>query len=398
MPKNLQSNIWKYTLILVTNKRVFIAILGTYYLTIPEVTPKWIGTILLISTLVGFLFEIPSGYFADKIGHKLTIILAKGFLVASSCFLLFANNVYSLILGGIFLSLGTAFHSGTGSAFMHETLRALKRENDYSKVMGRASSLGFAIPIILTALVPFLIEISYKLPFLVGFVLDCIGLITAFTLITPPITPDHVEEVGITNFRKVLREGYRLQYFRHALFSGTISGFIFAIGIFRAPYQSILDLPVIWFGVFFGAGRVLASLLLAYSGKLHEYFFDIYHYQKFRFFLFATLLLLLGLTISPWAVVALFLVINGFQWGLSQVGTSFLLEIIKESKFKATLLSVPAQIDMAISAITSFILGWVIERFSYQSGFLFIAVLFVLIVFPFYLYLQANKPRLAESK
>jgi hypothetical protein len=280
---------------------------------------------------------------------------------------------------------------------MHETLRALGREKDYSKVMGKASSLGFAIPIVLTTLVPFLIEINYKLPFVVGLVLDCIGLFTAFTLIKPPIASEHVEEVGLTNFRQVLREGYRLQYFRHAIFSGVITGLLFAVGVFRAPYQSALDLPVIWFGVFFGAGRVLAALLLAYSGRLHEYFSDIYRYQTFRLFLFSTLLFLLGMTTSPWMVVALFLIINGFQWGLGQVGTSFLLEIIQGSKFKATLLSVPAQIDMAVTAMTSFCLGLAIEHFSYRLGFLTIAILFVVTLLPFYLYLQTHRPRLAES-
>jgi len=70
MQKLLQGNIWKYTLLLIANKRIFVAILGAYYLTIPDVNAAGIGIILLAGSLAGFVFEIPSGYVSDKIGHK----------------------------------------------------------------------------------------------------------------------------------------------------------------------------------------------------------------------------------------------------------------------------------------------------------------------------------------
>jgi hypothetical protein len=52
---------------------------------------------------------------------------------------------------------------------------------------------------------------------------------------------------------------------------------------------------------------------------------------------------------------------------------------------------------MAVTAMTSFCLGLAIEHFSYRLGFLTIAILFVVTLLPFYLYLQTHRPRLAES-
>ena len=129
MEQKLHSNIWKYTLFLIANKRIFVAILGAYYLTIPDVTPESIGIILLVASLAGFIFEIPSGYVSDKIGHKTALVLSRLFMLASTLFFLFASNLGFLILGGVLMSMANAFHSGTGSAFMHETLQGLKREN-----------------------------------------------------------------------------------------------------------------------------------------------------------------------------------------------------------------------------------------------------------------------------
>jgi len=268
MQKLLQGNIWKYTLLLIANKRIFVAILGAYYLTIPDVNAAGVGIILLAGSLAGFVFEIPSGYVSDKIGHKQALVISRIVILLSTILFLVANNIIFLILAGIALSTGIAFHSGTGSAFMHETLRGLQREKDYASVMGKISSIGFAVPIVFMVLVPFLVSISFKLPFAIALIVDLVGLFAAISLVTPPVPQEEIKEIGVTNFRQVLREGYHLNFFTFALFSGIIGGVLFGVGGFRAPYQTFLEIPVIWYGVFFGIGRAFASLMLAYSGRI----------------------------------------------------------------------------------------------------------------------------------
>ena len=386
MEKNLQNNIWKYALLLIANKRIFVAVLGAYYLTIPDVTPKIIGTILLAGSLSGFLFEIPSGYMSDKIGHKLTLVISRVLMLMSTVFFLVANNIPFLILGAIFLSASAAFQSGTGSAFMHETLQGLKREHDYSRVMGKISSIGFAVPIIFMVLVPFLVSVSYKTPFLIALVIDVIGLLAAISLVVPPVPQEHIEEIGATNFKQVLQEGYRLNFFSIALFSGIISGTLFSVGGFRAPYQAFLEIPVIWYGVFFGIGRAFASLMLAYSGKIKKYI-TLPSFYGFQLIIYTLLILVLGIISSWWVIVTAFIIINAFQWGLSKIDEGYQLDIIKSSKFKATLLSTGSQIDQAVSAVSSFGVGFIIERVSYQYGFLYSGIIFLVILFPLYLYI-----------
>jgi len=210
MQITLQKNIWKYTLLLIANKRIFAAVLGAYYLTIPNVNAAGIGIILLTGSLAGFAFEIPSGYISDKIGHKQALVISRVFILLSTILFLVANNIVFLILAGVALSTGAAFHSGTGSAFMHETLKGLGREKDYASVMGKVSSIGFAVPIVFMVLVPFLVSVSFKLPFAIALVTDLVGLFAALSLAAPSVPQEEVKEIGVTNFRQVLREGYRL--------------------------------------------------------------------------------------------------------------------------------------------------------------------------------------------
>ncbi len=392
--RDLHSNIWKYTLYLISNKRIFIAILGAYYLTIPNVTPEGIGIILLIGSIAGVVFEIPSGYISDKIGHKTALVISKISMLVSTFIFLIANNILFLIFGAVLLSIAFAFHSGTGSAFMHETLRGLKREEEYAKIMGKISSIGFFVPVVLTALIPFLVSISFKIPFLVSFVVDIIGLMIAISLTSPTVAQEEIEEIKVTKFRQIIREGYKLNFFSFAIFSGIVGGVLFTVGAFRAPYQVFIGIPVIWFGIFFGIGRVFASLMLAYSGKIKDAI-SILSLYRLQIILYSVLIIALGVVSTPWFIVGVFIVINAFQWGLNRVDNSYLVDIIKTSKFKATLLSTHSQIRQAISAITSFAVGFAIERISYEYGFLYLGIAFFVVLSVLYLYINTKHKDMA---
>lgn len=389
MKKALESNIWKYTLFKIANKRVYVAILSAYYLTIPNTTAQSIGIILLAGNIAGFLLEIPSGYISDKLGHKQALVLSRIALILSTLFFLFANSLFFLVLGSIFLSIGQAFISGTGSAFMHETLRGLGKEKDYAKIMGKMNSIGFAVPIILTVLTPFLVSISFKTPFLIGLIVDVVGFIIALALVAPPVSQEQIDEIGVTNFRQVIKAGHKLNFFPFALFSGVMMGILFSIGGFRAAYQILLGVPVIWYGVLFGVGRGLASLMLAYSGKIHAKT-TLFSFYRFQILLYTALILLLGVFTSWQVVVIAFILINSFQWGLSTVNSTYLLEIIKTSNFKATLLSTKAQIERVIAGIIGISLGFAIESLTYQYGFLFLALSFVVLTVPLYFYISTK--------
>jgi MFS family permease len=378
--EGLEGNILKYTIALIANKRIFVAILGAYYLTIPGVTPWWIGVILLVSSLAGFLFEIPSGYFADKVGHKKALVLHALFLLASTTFFLLAESIPLLMLGGVCLSVGHALMSGTGSAFMHETMRALGREGEFREIMGKMSSIGFGVPIVFMVLVPFLVEVSWQLPFLIALVTDTIGLFAVCSLVVPKVTPEQVDEIRLTNFKQVMKEAWRIHFFRYALFSGILGGILLGISGFRAVYQATLGIPIIWFGVLFGVGRMCASILLWYSGPIQRGLRTPVRIYGMKLVLFSGLLLILAFTSVPVAVAIAFILINAFHWGLNNVGYS--VEATGKSNFKATLLSVKSQVQALVGAGAALLSGYLIETVSYEKSFFILTIIMVLVLTP----------------
>jgi MFS family permease len=391
MQPALASNIWKFALLLVANKRVFSAIVGAYYLTVPGVTPFWIGIFLLASNGASFLFDIPSSYLADKMGHKEALVLSRGFMILSSVFYLLASNIWWLIAASVLMSVGFAFLSGVGSAFMHETMRGLGREKDYRAVTGKISSIGFVIPAALAAFIPFTIGISYKIPFLIGLVFDCVGLVAALLLVRPTI---YERAVGAdsTNYLAVVREGMALRYFRIALFSSVVGTFLFSVDVFRAPYQVFLSVPVIWFGIFFGIGRGIAAILLANSGRLHRLIGDLHSFQRLQIIIYGILLLIVGLVTHPYVVVVVFIIDNALRYGLSQVSNGYKLDVIRDNKYKATLLSTGNQIESLLTMGSVVLLGFGIEHIGYKPAYLLTAILFLLFTIPLYFWIRRKPP------
>jgi len=383
--KNISSNITKYTLLLITNKRVFVAIMGVYYLSIGGVGETEIGYVLLASNVAGFLFEIPSGYLSDRIGHKKTLVISRVLMMISSLLFLVASNLFVLISASVFFSLGIAFNSGTMSAFLHETLKSLKREGEYAEIAGKAKSIGFAVPLLISVFVPFLVDINMKVPFIIGLIVDIVGFIVAILLVNPDNATEKTEEIGPQNFKEILLEGKNLGFNKLALLSGSIFGVAMATGVFRSAYQDNLSVPIIYYGIFVGIGRILASFLLAKSGYIKQHL-NLKQFYLLQISFYFILFIALWVCHQAWMVIFIFLIHNGVKWGFSQVSNSYLMDFIKNSKNKATLLSIRAQVGQIVAGVGGFILGYLIDVFDYQYGFGIAGVIFLIVTLSIYVH------------
>ena len=78
--------------------------------------------------------EVPSGYLSDRIGRRVTLLLAMLATVAGSLLLVFGGGFTVFALGQILLGAGTAFASGTDNALLFESL---DREGRGGEIQGQ---------------------------------------------------------------------------------------------------------------------------------------------------------------------------------------------------------------------------------------------------------------------
>ncbi len=92
-----------------------------------------------------FVLEVPSGYFSDRFGRKVTLLLAAfSMIIANSCFILGGSFAWFAV-AQFFLAAGIAMQSGTDTAFHYDSLKVLGREHEYQQREAKAEQWGLTM-------------------------------------------------------------------------------------------------------------------------------------------------------------------------------------------------------------------------------------------------------------
>ncbi len=88
------------------------------------------------------ILEIPSGYMADIIGRKKSLIIGSflgtlGYVIYS-----ISSGFYGFLAAEMILGLGGSFISGSDSAMLYDSLVGLRKQHRYLQLEGRITSLG----------------------------------------------------------------------------------------------------------------------------------------------------------------------------------------------------------------------------------------------------------------
>ncbi len=143
------------------------------------------GLLASIQALAIVCCEVPSGYLADAIGRKKTLVLgsvlgALGYVVYSLSF-----SFTGFLLAMVVLGIGQSLISGSDSALLYETLVAVNKTGEYSRYEGRVIALGSLLETIGAPLGGLLAMASLRYPFIGQAVVALIALPAALTLVEP---------------------------------------------------------------------------------------------------------------------------------------------------------------------------------------------------------------------
>ncbi|WP_176761027.1 MFS transporter [Desulforhopalus singaporensis] len=88
------------------------------------------------------VMEIPSGYLADIVGRKKTLILGAILGTAGFVIYSFSHGFTGFLTAEIILGLGGSFISGADSAMLFDSLASLRRKHRYLQFEGRLIAIG----------------------------------------------------------------------------------------------------------------------------------------------------------------------------------------------------------------------------------------------------------------
>ncbi|MBI4140619.1 MFS transporter [Candidatus Woesearchaeota archaeon] len=146
--------------------------------------------IMLIGIVVSmFVFEVPTGAFADRYGHKASFIVGELIKVLTTILFIFAFNPYVFYTAAVLIGLAITFYSGADETFIYESLKETKQEKKMSSVWSKTISGGHIAALITTVIgaviAKDLLEWQFVVLLVSGLVFQMIKIIF-LTHLTPP--------------------------------------------------------------------------------------------------------------------------------------------------------------------------------------------------------------------
>ncbi|MDZ4256977.1 MAG: MFS transporter, partial [archaeon] len=268
---SLESNISKYYIYFVFRFSLFVAPIFTLFYF--DLGYTLLETVFISSTvfyLTWVVFEIPTGIFADKFGRKKSMVIGSTFLVVGGLLIIWAPSFEALVVASFLTGLWGAFDSGASSALLYDSLKALKRENEFKKIQGNA--LFFAqVSLGLTALVgAYVYTLNIRYPFVLAFFGFCIALVASVLFEEPPIKKKNTSFVA--HFLDSLSFVWKTPAVRWiVVYNSLIISFYFIF--FRnliQPYIQSVGVDILLFGIFFALFRFSAAVGSKFSVRFEK--------------------------------------------------------------------------------------------------------------------------------
>jgi MFS family permease len=137
--------------------------------------------------LVVLVMEVPSGYLADLLGRKHTMVVGASFLAAGQTMLLFADGFWGLAVFEIALGIGMSLVSGADIALVYDSEQALGRDPArQQRIVGRLYGIHTGGEAVASALASVLLLWSMQATVVAQVIVGWIPLLVALTLTEPP--------------------------------------------------------------------------------------------------------------------------------------------------------------------------------------------------------------------
>ncbi len=323
------------------------------------------------------VLEIPSGYFADALGRKNTLVIGAalgflGFLVYSLSF-----GFWGFLVAEVVLGFGQSLISGADSALLYDTLLQSKRENEYMKHEGRMISVGNFAEALAGIAGGLLAAISLRYPYYFQTAIAFAAVPAALTLVEPKLHGIAIKMsfsriIGVVKY--ALIENKKLRW--NILYSSFVGASTLTMAWFVQPWFIKIELPVTLFGVLWTLLNLSVGVTALFAYKLEKFLGVKSTVLGF------TLILALGFFgaaffQNSWGLIFLFAFY--MARGIATPVLKDYINRITSSDVRATILSVRNFVIRIVFALWGPIYGWYTDTFSLQGAIFIAGLVFILL-------------------
>lgn len=179
------------------------------------------------------LLEVPSGYFSDVIGRKITLLISAILLLFAALAYLWGGSFEVFVIGQLCFAGWMAFQSGTNTVFHFESLKALGKEAEYGDREAHVGKLGFYAGGVAALLGGALASFDLRWAFVITVISSFVGIYTALRF-TEPNMSEQGEQEAFSLGKQFVSV---FQYFKIKPLGWTFYYLIFMYILAHVPYE-----------------------------------------------------------------------------------------------------------------------------------------------------------------
>ncbi|MFH0757058.1 MAG: MFS transporter [Bacteroidota bacterium] len=338
---------------------------------------KDIMVLQAIYSIAIVVLEIPSGYLADVIGRRKTLVLGAVFGSIGFATYSLSHGFPGFLLAEVILGIGQSCISGADSAMLYDSLLERGEEKRYSLFEGRITGLGNIAEAVAGILGGLLAGITLRVPYFAQTFVAFIALPAALTLVEPSRKVPLIK-AGLTEIVRIARfalfENRPLR--RNILFSAITGTATLTMAWFAQPFFEYTHIEIAWFGLLWTSLNLTVALT-SYTAHRIEAKLG----QKNSIWIIALLIPLCYLALGRFhlpaglVVLYLFYLVRGYA-------TPVLKDYINRvtaSHIRATVLSVRNFVIRLLFALTGPLLGWIKDIYSLPQAFMLAGGIFLVL-------------------
>lgn len=156
-----------------------------------HVSAAAVAGILAAGDLALTALEVPTGWLADRYGHRVSLITGSSLQAVGMLCCWLGEGIAGLLAASLLVALGDAFRSGADQALLYRSCLAVDREKDFQRIEAKTHAAGLAALVALTLAGGALVRtFGFAAGWIAETVLSLVGLLVACAMIEPSATPD----------------------------------------------------------------------------------------------------------------------------------------------------------------------------------------------------------------
>lgn len=362
-----------------------------------------VNIVNMVFMLSIFVFEIPTGAFADYIGRRKSILLSSLLTVACLVVYFISSSFIVFILAEFLAALSATFASGALDAWLVDSLRDRGDTESVDIIFSHSEIIGNAASLIGGLAGGYIGIVALNLPFGIGVLVAILGSIVAFMFVYEKPIISKVR-ISLTNgFGKMveiasdsIRFGVKHKVVLWLIVSSIVSSFAFmSLNMYWSPRMNELAGDKVWV---LGWIWVLISLAMIFGNYMIKVFLK---QQKSYYWILIINVIVLAIPIILAAISSFFAVVLS-SFLVYEIGRGMRTPIHKSflnkhipSEQRATVLSFDSMMGKLGAAIGLVVLGLVARKYSIQASWL-ISGISLLLLIPIYQKVNKHERSLIE--